>query len=109
MAKRRTLEEKECLIKEFKNSGHSIKKWCETSGISPSTMSGWINQKTQRKHLNNDIRFIEVPNTIPESIAATASITSIIIKCNSVEIEVTENTDFNLLRNIIKVVKSVNV
>ena len=61
MAKRRTLEEKEALIKEFKGSGLSMKSWCKTSGISPSTISGWIHPKNRRNKNVTDIRFVEVP------------------------------------------------
>lgn len=45
MAKRKTLEEKEALIEEFKASGLIIKKWCKISSISPSIFRGWMCSK----------------------------------------------------------------
>ncbi len=45
MSKRRTKEEREKIVAEYKASGLSMKKWCNANDIETLTLSGWINGK----------------------------------------------------------------
>lgn len=39
-----TREEKQAIMKEYKNSGKSLKGFTEEKGIPPSTLQGWIKE-----------------------------------------------------------------
>ena len=45
MSTRKTKEEKERLIADYKASGLSMTKWCKANGIAVSSLAGWINVK----------------------------------------------------------------
>ena len=55
---KRTKEEKQKLVSEFKKSGLSKVQWCQNNNIPVSTFNGWIfpnNQKTKEK-----CQFVEI-------------------------------------------------
>lgn len=108
MGKHRTLEEKQLLISKYKESGLSLNQWCTSNNVAPSTITDWMypeRRKAKSKHKKN-VDFIEVPTEVS---SITGKSDSLRITCNSIEIKVTTETDFTLLKNVLEVVKSIDV
>ena len=61
MSKKRTKEEREKIIADYKASGLSMTKWCNANGIALSTLTGWINgKKTNTSTSKSKAKFVEV-------------------------------------------------
>ena len=107
MSKKRTKEEKEKIIADYKASGLSITKWCNANGIALSTLSGWINgKKTNTSASKSKAKFVEVilPTELPADNTA-----NIIVEYKSFKITVPANIELVALENTLRAVVQINV
>ena len=103
----KTSEEKQRLIEDFKVSGLSMNKWCQTNGIARSTMSGWLGPIRKNKtNQTKKAKFIEIPK---EDIKQKCNPNSIKIEYRDFKISISESFDTTILLDILKVVAQVNV
>lgn len=103
MNTRRSKEEKERLIEDYKSSALSITEWCVLNNIPRSTMAEWLNRKSKEK---SETKFIEV--TIPDA-SHTKQTSHLTINYKDFKISVHEEVDFRLLENTLRVVTRLNV
>jgi len=107
MSKRRTKEEREKIVADYKASGLSMKKWCNANDIAPSTLSGWINVKNTNSSTSKcKAKFVEVllPTELPADNTA-----NIIVEYKSFKITVPANIEFVALEKTLRAVVQINV
>ena len=102
---KRTKEEKQNLVSDFKKSGLSKVQWCQNNNIPVSTFNGWIfpnNQKTKEK-----CKFVEI--NIPTNETNTIKTESISIEYKDFRINIPQNIDSATLLEILKGIIKSNV
>ena len=111
-AKLKTNSEKELLIKEFLSSGKQKITWCEEKEIPYPTFYKWI----KRHELNSETaqtKFIALPKSSSikelEQKESIQVISYIMVEVNDCKINISRDSDLNLLTNVIKAVKLANV
>jgi len=89
----------EAHIFEWKQSGMKMAAWCRENGLKASALRYWNKKLSSNK--TKDVQFTEI-HTKPISVPTNES--KIIIKTRDVQIEVTEETNLELLSKVIKVI-----
>lgn len=93
------------IVAAWENSGKRATEWCKQNKIKLTTFKYW-KYKLQKAD-NISIEFRELEHPAKQSVAAELDNPSgLIIKITDVNIEKTSNTDMNLLKNVIQVIKS---
>lgn len=107
MSTRKTKEEKERLIADYKASGLSMTKWCKANGIAVSSLAGWINvKKSDITNPKSKAKFVEV---ILSAELPANSTSNIIVEYKSFKITIPSDADLKLLENTLKAVVQLNV
>lgn len=105
MAKRHlTIEEKEKLIKEFKNSNYSKIQFCKNHQIGVTAFRSWMNQgKVETK-----VDFLKIPNHLTQTQKNDETNQQYIqLEVGIVKIFLPVDTSANYLGDLIKVVANV--
>lgn len=89
-------------IKECRDSGLSVRKWCELNNICPATYYIWL-RKLRTVAIETGI--VKAPSFVPVPIDSqtTSSPSNLVISKGDVHIDIPTNTDINLVTNLIKV------
>ena len=96
---RRTAEEKTALIKQWKESGLSILKWCRENKISEPTFRGWVIPKVKKSTaVSNSSNFIELKDARDNNV-------DIKIKYSGATIYLPEGFNVEELRKCIEALK----
>lgn len=107
MSTRKTKEEKERLIADYKASGLSMGKWCSAHNIAVSTFSGWINKRKKKISKSNcENKFVEVTFSAGQD---PVDVADIAIEYQTFRITVPAKADFKTLENVLKAVAQINV
>ena len=105
MSIRKTIEEKEILIADYKASGLYMGKWCSAHDIAVSTFSGWINKRKKKTSKSNcESKFVEVTFSAEQQ---PVDASDIAIEYKDFKITVPAKADFKSLENILKVVPQI--
>ena len=102
---KRTKEEKQKLVSEFKKSGLSKVQWCQNNNIPVSTFNGWIFPKNQKA--KEKCKFVEI--NIPTNETNTIKTESISIEYKDFRINIPQNIDSATLLEILKGIIKSNV
>jgi hypothetical protein len=107
----RTNDEKTTLVNDFIASGKSKNIWCKENNIPVSTFLDWL-----KKYSAKEEKVTFVPLKIQDSSAGTvtgkgktAPHEDIIIESDSLKIHVSKNASISFIKELLEVVKSVNV
>lgn len=103
---KRSKEEKEKLVENFKSSGLSLAAWCAANNIPRTTMADWLHGKNTGGIREKNTKFIEVTPPVNFNEKQESFIT---IEYRDFKITVRKNTDFGQLENTLRVVKQLNV
>ena len=72
---RRSAEERERLIAEYRASGLSRREFAQQNGINPLTFHGWFNKKLRRPgNRNSEVKFVEASVVAPRSVGIRATL-----------------------------------
>ncbi len=106
MSRKFSKEEKEKLLKKFRNGDLSYRAFCKKNGVSKTTLSTWL--RAERENLNKisaggatDFGIIQL-NAQGET-SATDDKESIKFSCDTIRIELKNGYDKNLLTKVIEV------
>lgn len=102
---KRTKEEKQKLVSEFKKSGLSKVQWCQNNNIPVSTFNGWIFPKNQKA--KEKCKFVEI--NIPTDKTNTIKIEPISIEYKDFKVNIPQNIDSATVSEILKGVIKANV
>ena len=92
------------IVAAWKNSGDKVTMWCKQNKIKLTTFKYW--QYKFRRDNNKGITFKELDRTVKPTVTENVDETNLILNINGTKLEVTVNTDMNLLKNVIQVIKS---
>lgn len=93
------------IVTAWENSGNKATEWCKQNKIKLTTFKYW-KYKLQRAD-DISIEFRELGHSSKAAIATELDNPSgLIIKITDVDIEITSNTDMNLLKSVIQTIKS---
>lgn len=92
-----TIAEKLKITEEYKSSDLSKVSFCKRNGITPTTLRTWIKERESSKV---GPKFIEI------GLKQECS-TEIVISIDRFQVKVDKSTDFDILGNLLRLVKSI--
>ena len=106
MAKRKSAEEWKEAIATYKSSGLTAQEWCKENQISLNTFRSWLYSKGKNPSKSSDICWAELK--ISEQQASENKRSNFItIRYESFAIDVFENTDSQILAEVLKTLREI--
>lgn len=106
MVNSKTEDQWKQVVTDCRNSGLSVRKWCEDNHIKPSTYRYWFTKLRKQENIASDTRWAEmVIPPMETSLQPKASV--ITIRYESFAIDISETTDTQLLAEVLRTLRAV--
>lgn len=92
------------IVAAWENSGKRATEWCKQNDIKLTTFKYW--QYKFQRNTNKGITFKELDRAAKPTVAEHANESNLILNINGTKLEITGNTDMNLLKSVIQAIKS---
>lgn len=96
-------------VRDYRQSGLSLLKWCQQTGVNPNTMRKWVgafSSRHQQKESDGELKWLPVIiNEDSSSVKSTPS--ELLIEIGKAHVVVKQGFDADLLRDIVRVLVAI--